>query len=201
MSYFYKAKSDVEIEQIASAIMAAFPARRLGRAVDIEGILEDLGMDLLPRPGLRQHGIEGYLARDPRIIVVDESIFSYLPRARFTIAEEVCHLILEYRLWQGRKLPRGAAGHELDEKQHTFIEKDASSLAAALLMPRQAFVEVFHGKRQELEATGAPLLSVLRTTLERVADVFQVSPLAAIRRARKLKLISLGELKGLLPDR
>lgn len=169
--------------------------------MDIEGILEDLGMDLLPRPGLRQHGIEGYLARDPRIIVVGEAIFSYLPRACFTIAEEVCHLILEYHLWQGRKLSRGAAGHELDEKQHMFPEKDARSLAAALLMPRQSFMEVFHVKKQELEATGASPLGVLRATLEHVADVFQVSLRAATRRARKLKLISPDELKSLLPDR
>jgi hypothetical protein len=36
-----------------------------------------------------------YLARDPRLVVVDEAIFTYMPRARFTLAEKVCHLILE----------------------------------------------------------------------------------------------------------
>ena len=41
------------------------------------GILEDLGMDLLPRRDFRQYA-EGYLARDPRLVVVDEKIFTYL---------------------------------------------------------------------------------------------------------------------------
>jgi len=65
VSYLYRAKSDVEIEQTASVILTKFPRRRLGHAVDIEGILEDLGMDLLPRRDFRQYA-EGYLARDPR---------------------------------------------------------------------------------------------------------------------------------------
>lgn len=199
MSYFYKPKTDAEIEQIAAAVLTHFASRRLGLAVDIEAILEDLGLELLPRQGFRKYA-EGYLANDPRYIVVDESILSYMPRARFTIAEEVCHLILEYKLWQGGRLPKGARGHELNEKQHLFVEKDASSLASALLMPQTAFTEQFLTKRRELEATGAPALNVLRETLKQVADIFQVSPRAAIRRARKLKLISLDELKRLLPD-
>lgn len=199
MSYFYKPKTDAELEQIAAVILARFANRRLGLSVDIEAILEDLGLELLPRQGFRKYA-EGYLASDPRYIVVDESILSYMPRARFTIAEEVCHLILEYRLWQGSHLPKGARGHELDEQQHMFVEKDASSLASALLMPRATFIEVFHTKRRDLEVTGAPTLNVIRETLKQVADVFQVSPRATIRRGRKLRLISLDELKRLLPE-
>lgn len=200
MSYFYTAKTDVELEQIADAIRKHFPKRRLGLAVDIEGILEDLGLELLPRRGFRRHA-EGYLARDPRLIVVDESIFAYLPRARFTLAEEVCHLVLEYKLWSGGKLPQGADGHELSEKQHIFIEKDASTLAAALLLPSAEFAATFNSKLRELEATGAPELNVLRETVKHVADVFQVSPAAAGYRARKLRLISVEMLKALLPSK
>jgi len=199
VSYFYKPKTDAEIEQIAATILTRFAKRRLGLAIDIEAILEDLGLELLPRQGFRKYA-EGYLASDPRYIVVDESILSYMPRARFTIAEEVCHLILEYRLWQGSHIPKGARGHELDGKQHLFVEKDAGSLASALLMPVATFTEVFHTKRRDLEATGAPALNVIRETLKQVADVFQVSPRAATRRTRKLRLISLDELKRLLPD-
>ncbi len=89
MSYFYKSKTDAELEMVAAKLLAIFPKRRIGLAVDIGGRLEDLGLELRPRQGVRKHA-EGYLARDHRWIVVDESIFSYLPRARFTIAEEVC---------------------------------------------------------------------------------------------------------------
>lgn len=198
MSYFYKAKTDAELEQIASAIRSHFPKRRLGLAVDIEGILEDLGLELLPRRRVRRYA-EGYLARDPRLIVVDESIFAYLPRARFTLAEEVCHLVLEYKLWTGGALPVGADGHELSEAQHVFIEKDASSLASMLLLPAAEFSATFNAKLRELEATGAPQFNVLRETVKHAADVFQVSPAAAGWRARKLKLISVETLKALLP--
>lgn len=75
MSYFYRTKTDAELEQIAQAIRGIFPTRRLGLAADIEGVLEDLGAELFPRRKLRRHA-EGYLARDPRLIVVDEAIFA-----------------------------------------------------------------------------------------------------------------------------
>jgi hypothetical protein len=65
VSYFYRTKTDVELEQVADAIRKRFPKRRLGLAIDIEGILEDMGLELLSRRGFRRHA-EGYLARDPR---------------------------------------------------------------------------------------------------------------------------------------
>lgn len=198
MSYLYRAKSDVEIEQTASVILTKFPRRRLGHAVDIEGILEDLGMDLLPRRDFRQYA-EGYLARDPRLVVVDEKIFTYLPRARFTLAEEVSHLILEYELWKGGQLPVGADSHELSEQQHFFVEKDAKSLASALLMPATFFKESFQAKQRELEAAGAAALNILRETIKHTAEVFQVSPRAAAYRALKLKLLLSDELRRLFP--
>ncbi len=200
MSYFYKTKTDVELEQVADMIRRRFPKRRLGLAIDIEGILEDMGLELLPRRGFRRYA-EGYLARDPRIVVVDESIFAYMPRARFTLAEEVCHLILEYKLWSGGELPFGADGHELSEKQHILIEKDAGGLASALLLPAGEFVASFNAKLLELEATGAPEFNVLRETVKHVADVFQVSPRAAGWRAHKLRLLSADKVRELLPPK
>jgi len=49
VSYYYKTKTDVELEQVAEAIRKHFPKRRLGLALDIEGILEDMGLEL-PMP-------------------------------------------------------------------------------------------------------------------------------------------------------
>ena len=199
MSYHYNAKTEAEIELTAAAILEKFPKRRLGLAVDIEGILEDLGLDLLPRRGVRPHA-EGYLARDPRLIVVDEKIFTYPPRARFTLAEEVSHLILEYELWKGGRLPVGADSHELSEQQHFFVEKDAKSLASALLMPVAIFAETFNARRRELEAAAAPELNVFRESLKHAAEVFQVSPKAAAVRALKLKLLTRDALRRLFPE-
>jgi len=199
VSYHYTAKTEAEIERTAAAILGKFPKRRLGLAVDIEGILEDLGLDLLPRRGVRPHA-EGYLARDPRLIVVDEKIFTYPPRARFTLAEEVSHLVLEYDLWKGGRLPVGANCHELSEQQHFFVEKDAKSLASALLMPTAIFAETFNAKQRELEAAAAPRLSALRETLKHTAEIFQVSPKAAAVRALKLKLLARDALQRLFPE-
>jgi Zn-dependent peptidase ImmA (M78 family) len=200
VSYFYRTKTDAELEQIAGRLRKNFPKRRIGLAVDIEGILEDIGLELLPRRGFRRYA-EGYLARDPRIVVVDESIFAYMPRARFTLAEEVCHLVLEYKLWSGGELPVGADGHELSEKQHVFIEKDASGLASALLMPAEEFVAMFNAKLREFEAMGAPEFNVLREAVRHTADIFQVSPSAAGWRARKLRLLSAEMVRALLPGK
>jgi Zn-dependent peptidase ImmA (M78 family) len=80
------------------------------------------------------------------------------------------------------------------------VEKDAKSLASALLMPAAIFAETFNAKWRELEAAAAPQLNALRETLRHAGDVFQVSPKAAAVRARKLKLITLADLKRLLPD-
>jgi hypothetical protein len=93
---------------MAEKILKKFPDKRLGDyAVDIEGIQEELGLEIIFRPGFGLP-VAGYAAQDPRYIVLNELQLVYLPRARFTIAEEVCHRILEWDLWQHSELPAGA---------------------------------------------------------------------------------------------
>lgn len=188
MSYIYAPKTEAELEKTAAALLAAYPTRRLDRAVDIESILEDIGLELIPRRGFRKYA-EGYLATNPQIIVVDESIFTFMPRARFTLAEEVCHLVLEYGLLTGGKIPKGAASHELSEKQHIFVEKDAKTLASMVLMPAAEFAAVFNTRLAEFTHFVKPDTTLYREVLKRVAELFQVSQEAAFYRAKKLRLI------------
>lgn len=191
MTYQYEKKSRRELEGIAQQLLDRFPHCRNGLAVDIERILEELGMDLLPRPMPHCTHAEGYLARDPRLIVVREDIFSYMPRARFTIAEEVCHRILEYDAWEGDgEIPDGAHYHNLSPEQFTKIENDARGLASALLMPKDEFVAAYKTKFRELSATRAKEMAVLEQTLRFVANTFDVSPKAAGWRAIRLKLVA-----------
>lgn len=82
-----------------------------------------------------------------------------------------------------------------------LIEKDASGLASALLMPGGEFVGLFNAKLRELEATGAPEMNVLRETLKHLADVFQVSPRAAGYRACKLRLLTSSVRNLLFPPK
>lgn len=188
MSYTYKPKTDAELKKIAARILDIHPHRRSGHAIDVEGIIEDLGVDVIPRRGFRGYA-EGYLASDPRFIVIDESIYSYMPRARFTLAEEICHLILEYRLWEDGSLPEGARCHELSEKQHMLVEKDARSLASIFLMPESEFELVFRDKLRELQAAGVPTTKALQLARDHTAKEFDVSPQAAGWRAWKLKIL------------
>jgi len=53
LSYSYKAETHAQFEGIAEEVLKQFPHRRRSMAVDIEGILEDYGLDLLPRQGIR----------------------------------------------------------------------------------------------------------------------------------------------------
>ncbi|MBL7647894.1 MAG: ImmA/IrrE family metallo-endopeptidase [Candidatus Hydrogenedentes bacterium] len=188
MTYHYQRKGIAKLKAIATSVLDRFPDRRIGRAIDIEGIIEDLGVDILPRQGFRRYA-EGYLAADPRIIVVDERIFTYLPRARFTLAEEICHLILEYELWNNKELPLGGSCHELTEEQHYAVERDAKTLAAMILMPDQEFESVFRDKVRELHAVGVKGSKALSIARNHAAEEFQVSPMTAGYKALDLKLV------------
>lgn len=189
MTYSYQRKGNAALRRIARSILNRFPDRRVGMAVDIEAIIEDLGVDILPRHGFRRHA-EGYLAADPRIIVVDERIFTYLPRARFTLAEEICHLILEFELWEDGALAPGAnLCHELTEEQHYAVERDAKSLAAMILMPEEEFSDAFTEKLAALETQGVSGVRALALARNHVAELFEVSPQSAGYRALDLKLV------------
>ena len=104
MSYVYRRRTRPQLKAIADKILARFPTRRIGEfAIDIEGIQEDFDLEIIYRPGLGLD-VAGYIARDPRYIVLNEFALVHLPRARFTIAEEVCHKILEWNLCQRYQL-------------------------------------------------------------------------------------------------
>ena len=88
--YSYRAKSRRELVDIASSILERFPGRRAEWTVDIEGIIEDWGFEIIFRP-MRGIPIEAYVARNPRYLVVNEDYIHYEARYRFTLAEELAH--------------------------------------------------------------------------------------------------------------
>jgi Zn-dependent peptidase ImmA (M78 family) len=179
--------------------LTRFPLRRRGFAVDIEGILEDLGLDIIYRPSLGL-SVEAYAARDPRYIVMQEDAMSYPPRGRFTMAEEVCHRILEYKLWENETLPVGSKVHELTDRQHGIIEKNARGLAAEILQPEEIYRDRFgfHYARfdKQFSLEGDRLI---RATIRAVAADFEVSMQSAAYRARVLNLIPVTQYKRVFP--
>lgn len=64
--------------------------------VPIEWIVERLGIDIVPVPGLlRGRGINGFLCADQSTLYVDDWIYAHVEnRYRFTLAHEIAHLVL-----------------------------------------------------------------------------------------------------------
>jgi hypothetical protein len=90
-----------------------------------------------------------------RYIVLNELQLVYLPRARFTIAEEVCHRMLEWDLWKSSKIPEGAHAHELSDEQYSDIEHDARCLAVLKYSNEilRAEAEGTYGKRAVIDGS------------------------------------------------
>jgi hypothetical protein len=142
LSYSYQKRSSAELEHIAEVVLNRFAKRRNGLVTDIESIIEDCGITVIPRPGLRKL-VNGYTPRDPKYIVIDESYGTYLPSYREILAEELCHILLEFDLWQTGTAPVGVHAHNLSFDEHQVIEKDAQQLSRAILMPKAEFVPLW----------------------------------------------------------
>ena len=198
MTYIYRRKSVSELETIAEEIRREHPARQRGYVIDIELILDDLNIDIVFRKGLNRF-VEGYLSRDRHIIVMDETRFTNPTRARFTLAEEFCHRVLEEDLWKNDDCEK----HRCDRipaAQHRLVEEDARKLAGALLMPRGDFTSLYSARARTLKNARASEQNVIRESLKEVAQLFEVSPFAAAFRALDLKLISRADLNRLFPS-
>src|SRR5438105_14384102 len=92
---FYKTKDRPELREIAQTILQKFPARRRGFVVDIEGIIEDFGIDLIFR-SMRGIPVEAYVPKAKEYIVVNQDYVYLHERYRFTLAEELAHRVLEF---------------------------------------------------------------------------------------------------------
>ena len=131
MKYLYQSKTNEELEGLAVGLLAKYPTRVKACWVDIEGVLEDMGISLLPRPGIQKKAsVDAFLPRNPNFVIIDEEYGTDLPFFRLIIGEEISHRLLEPELWtQG--VPEGANIYEIDKQ----------IMALALLMPESKFTE------------------------------------------------------------
>lgn len=196
MNYTYTAKSPEEIKALAAKIRAEHGARVDGYVFDVEAVIEDLGMTILPRPLGSVSGVEGYAAADPKIIVVNEYIMLNAPRARFTLAEELAHRILESGIW-GESVPKRINPEEMDPDQYRALEKDAKALGVELLQPEQQYRELFHHHTSALgiEKPNAPEGWILRNAILFISGEFHVGFLTAMIRGRELELLTPAQLR------
>ena len=118
--------------------------------VDIEAIAEfDLGLDIFPFPNLQEtYDVEGFISGDLTTIYVDEFIYyKRQTRYRFSVAHEVGHYVFHADLmaevhpqsiseWKGFVLG-------IDEETYGWLEYQAYTFAAAVLMPRSVLRQHF----------------------------------------------------------
>jgi Zn-dependent peptidase ImmA (M78 family) len=126
--------------------------------VDIETIAEfDLGLNIFPFPNLQESfDIEGFISGDLTVIYVDEFIYNHrLSRYRFTLAHEVGHIIFHSDIissihpksvseWAGFIL-------RIDEDTYDWLEWQAYTFAAAVLVPRSTLKKHFSHEMKLLQ--------------------------------------------------
>ena len=126
--------------------------------VDIEAIAEfDLGLNIFPFPNLQEtFDVEGFLSGDLNVIYVDEFIYYQRPaRYRFTLAHEIGHYVFHSDLIASFH-PQSVADWGkfvlgIDEETYGWLEWQAYSFAAAVLVPRVSLKQNFHNELKLLQ--------------------------------------------------
>jgi Zn-dependent peptidase ImmA (M78 family) len=127
--------------------------------VDIERIVEAiLSISIIPEKSLQKScDMDGFITKDLKSIYVDEDLYMddrYYKRVRFTIAHEIGHYVLHRGAIENQKFE----GEEdwvkfrmnIDERELSWFEFQASEFAGRLLVPVDALVEEFVKARQEI---------------------------------------------------
>ncbi|HXX33756.1 MAG TPA: ImmA/IrrE family metallo-endopeptidase [Thermodesulfobacteriota bacterium] len=126
--------------------------------VDIESIAEfDLGLNIFPFPNLQEtFDIEGFISGDLSVIYVDEFIYYQRPaRYRFTLAHEIGHYVFHSDLIASFH-PQSVADWSkfilaVDEETYDWLEWQAYSFAAAVLVPRVSLKQNFRKELKSLQ--------------------------------------------------
>jgi Zn-dependent peptidase ImmA (M78 family) len=126
--------------------------------IDIEAIAEfDLGLNIFPFPNLQEtFDIEGFISGDLDVIYVDEFIYYQRPaRYRFTLAHEIGHYVFHSDLissFHPQSVAEwGAFVLGIDEETYDWLEWQAYSFAAAVLVPRVSLKQNFHNELKLLQ--------------------------------------------------
>jgi hypothetical protein len=160
----------------------------------------ELGLELVPMPGLRQHhDIEALLVPGLNRVYVDKEGFvnpKQTFRLNFSVAHEIGHLILHPRQYQGashKSLEQWLAFFRaIPEPEYRKIEWQANEFAGRLLVPRSALEERLATVVRKARAAGFTFGSGDDATLEYVSNAlnrpFEVSWEVMIRRLRNEEL-------------
>jgi Zn-dependent peptidase ImmA (M78 family) len=153
--------------------------------VPIEKIVDlHLGINIVPIPGLQGvYNIDAYFSKDLQDIFVDEYIYKNRPnRFRFSLAHEIGHYLLHYKVYQDDNLFKTIEDWKklvevIPDDQYRWLEFQAYEFAGQVLVPLQHLKERYkvHTKTvKEVQATDDPVL-IKDFAIELLADDFDVS--------------------------
>jgi hypothetical protein len=174
-----------DLRRYAEAFLAEHhPMRRI--PVPIEQIVDvQLGIDIVPVPGLGTFDTVAYISHDLTEIRVDEFVYRHRPnRYRFSLAHEVGHRELHADIYRQFAFSDVASWKHvmtnvIPLEQYRYLESHANSFAGLVLAPaaelREAFFDyVEKGQAHEIDfdepGTGAREL-----VEEHLATIFEVS--------------------------
>lgn len=157
----------------------------------IEDIVDlKLNMSILPISNLeRDFGLDAYLSHGMNRIMIDNYSYTYQEaRARFSIAHEVGHVVLhkDFYLANAREEPVGilAFMDELPALDVKYMENQAHTFAAEILMPREKFktrISELIGVKPQAEVSTRDLEPIILD----LSEMFNVSAPAVLKHMGK----------------
>jgi Zn-dependent peptidase ImmA (M78 family) len=200
LSFKYNRFTKRELEAAAAAFLKT-NIKCSGCKVLIEEMLEAHGYDIIPVQGLYRYA-EAYIPRKPGILFVDEDQqLSHPLRYRFTIAEELAHCIIHHKIFKGKSFSENREVYNsISETDYQDLERNAKFLAAALLMPRETFVERFNFHKQRIGLKTKNPVEIISLVVGSLKSEFEVSKESIGVRCKHIGLIDETCLLGLVID-
>ncbi|NQT23978.1 ImmA/IrrE family metallo-endopeptidase [candidate division KSB1 bacterium] len=174
--------------------------------IDIERVIEsDLGINIIPQPGLRQlANTEGFITTDFSAIYIENEVYeNYYPRYRFTLAHEIGHYVLHRHYFSELNILNLEDWLDFNENMSSSdngrLEYQGYAFGGYLLVPTDSleteYVYQFELERPKIiEAISGGLgqsvykENVIDDIANRLTSVFEVSSEVLTRRINKLNL-------------
>jgi Zn-dependent peptidase ImmA (M78 family) len=196
-----KNHSNESLEKIAEDFLKKYGQGKYdGHALLIEVLIESFGYYIFPVPGLAEIA-EAYVPVKRGYIFVDEeqyqnAVISF--RWRFTIAEELAHILLHRPLFEGKSAKQIVQIQEgFSDEDYRIIEKNAKFLASCILMPKEDFKTRFiHFTTIQSQRTSNSL-QILKYVVRQLNMDFNVSCYSVSLRALHLNLIDQQQMDDL----
>lgn len=191
-----------QIRQIAESFLGQHhPSGEI--PVPIEKIVESIGIDIVPIPGLRKAiDSDGFITHDCRAIHVDEDVYDRMyNRYRFTLAHELGHQRLHREVYSQHFFQKIEQWKDfvkhLPNDVYSRMETQANNFAGLVLVPEAQLMRVAKPHVASLSADqrsrGLGIDDLRSIVAGTIAPQFEVASVTAEIRLKKSKV-----LEGLL---